>query len=388
MTAPALGQQIGHIVPSGIRAIANAAWAIPDAIHLEFGEPDWPTPTNIVEAADRAARNGRTRYAPSAGLPQLRDAVCAKVARDNGRDGITPEQVMVSGGGVGGLHCAYRAVLDPGDEILVPDPGWPNLSTIAQAVDAHPVPYRVGQRTDDVVDMDAIDTVVTARTKAIVVNTPSNPTGAVLSAADQAAIGDWATARGLWVIADECYDQLWFDRPNTTFAVAAPQAAAITVYSMSKTYAMTGWRLGYAVSTPEVIARMTRVQETVASSVNTIAQWAGIEALLGQQTAVATMRDAYRRRRDIAVAAAVQHGLTHTVPSGAFYLWIELPAQIIDSSRFALDLLTATSVAVAPGDAFGLAGRGHIRVSLAASDDNIRRGLGAIADYLTSGGTA
>jgi aspartate/methionine/tyrosine aminotransferase len=385
---PPLGRQVGQIPPSGIRALANAAWATPGAIHLEFGEPDWPTPPNIVAAADRAARDGLTRYAPSQGVPRLREAVCAKLVRDNGWDGVTPDRVVVTPGGVGGLYCAYRAVLDPGDEILVPDPGWPNLASIALTVDARPVRYRLDERTGGFAGTAALDAALTARTRAIVINTPSNPTGAVFSAADQAALGDWATAHGLWVIADECYDQLWFDRPNTTFAIAAPHAPAITVFSLSKTYAMTGWRVGYTVGTPAAAARMSRVVETMGSSVNTVAQWAAVEALDGPQLAVARMRDAYRERRDAAVAAAGRLGLAHAVPAGAFYLWLGLPAAVTDPSRFALDLLAATGVALAPGDAFGAGGRGHARVSLAASGTDIVRGLRATADYLASEGTA
>lgn len=363
--SPVLGNQAAAIPPSGIRALANAAWATPDALHLEFGEPDFDTPAHIVEAAGRAARQGRTRYSPSAGLPALREAVTEKLARDNGLDGVAADQVLITPGGVGGLACAYRAVLDAGDEILVPGPGWPNLASIALTVGARPVFY------GSLKDLDAL---VTDRTRAVVINTPSNPTGAVLEAADQAALGAWAASRGLWVIADECYDQLWFDRPNTTFAVAAPGVPAITVFSFSKTYAMTGWRLGYTVAPAEVTARMTRVLETVGSSVSTPTQWAGVTALTGPQETVTRMRDAYRDRRDAAVATATELGLAHTAPAGAFYLWL-------DSDVDALDLLRATGVAVAPGTAFGPGGAGHLRVSLAAATDDIRRGLAAIASF-------
>ncbi|MGN6242441.1 MAG: pyridoxal phosphate-dependent aminotransferase [Motilibacteraceae bacterium] len=384
MTAVPTATQVATIPPSGIRAVANAAWAIPDALHLEFGEPDFATPDHIVEAADRAARDGRTRYAPSGGLPALREAVCAKLARDNGLDGISPDHVLVTAGGVGALHVAYRALLDSGDEVLVPDPGWPNLASLAVVVGARPVRYPVDRATGRLPSAEHLDRLVTDRTRVIVINTPSNPLGTVATAAQQADIGAWAAARGLWVVADECYDQLWLDQPTTTFAVAAPGPASVTVFSLSKTYAMTGWRIGYSVAAPEVAARMTRVQETIASSVNTVAQWAGVEALLGPQIAVGEMRAAYRSRRDRAVARATALGLQHAVPSGAFYLWLALPEHVTDSTRFALDLLAARHVALAPGAAFGPAGEGHVRLSLAARAEDIERGLDALAEHLTT----
>lgn len=382
MSAPALGQQTATIPPSGIRALANAAWATPGAIHLELGEPDFDTPPRIVRAADRAATSGRTRYAPTAGIPALREAIVGKLSRDNALHGVDPSRALVTAGGVGGLHAAYRAILDTGDEILVPDPGWPNLSSLALTVGARPVRYQLDHVTGGFAGTASLDAVVTPRTKAVVINTPSNPTGAVFTDADQAALGEWAARRGVWVISDECYDQLWFDRPNTTFAVAAPNVPSVTVFSMSKTYAMTGWRVGYAVGPVDLIARMTRVQETIASSVNSVAQWAGVEALSGPQDDVAMMRDGYRARRDAVVAVARRLGLVYAVPSGAFYLWVRLPETITDSERFALDLLSARGVAVAPGDAFGPSGRGHLRFSLAADAGDIERGLVALAEFL------
>ncbi|CAN5405133.1 pyridoxal phosphate-dependent aminotransferase [soil metagenome] len=382
-----LARLVALIPPSGIRALANAAWATPGAVHLEFGAPDSATPASIVDAADRAARAGRTRYSPSAGVPELRAAICDKLARDNALPGITTDQVMVSAGGVGGLHSAYRAILDTDDEILVPDPGWPNLASLALAVGARPVPYALDPLTGAFAGTVGLDALLTSRTKAIVINTPSHPTGAVWSADDQAALGRWASEHGLWVIYDECYDQLWYDRPNTTFALAAPGTRSVTVFSLSKTYAMTGWRVGYAVGDAEVVARMTRVQETVASSVNTVAQWAGVEALAGSQAAVAEMRDTYRQRRDRAVSTATGLGLPHAVPAGAFYLWITLPDAVTDTAAFALDLLATRRIAVAPGSAFGHGGRGHVRVSLAADADDIVHGLTELADHLATEGS-
>ena len=385
-TAPRLGRQLDSIAPSGIRALANAAWSIPGAIHLEFGEPAEPTSPAILEAAERAGRAGHTRYAPSAGLPALREAICTKLARDNGLDGSTPEQVVVSAGGVGGLHAAYRSVLDAGEEILVPDPGWPNLVSLALAVGAVPVRYPLHPLPGGFPGTAGLDELVTDRTRAIVINTPSNPTGAQWSAAEQAELGEWANRRGLWVIADECYDQLWFDEPTTTFSLAAPEAASITVFSLSKTYAMTGWRVGYVLSSVPVAQRLARMQETTASSVNTIAQYAAVQALSGSQEPVAAMRAGYRRRRELGLQVAAELGLPCARPGGAFYLWLTLPRSILDTSAFALQLLQATAVAAAPGQAFGPGGGHRLRMSLAASETDLETGLRRLADYLQGNG--
>jgi aspartate/methionine/tyrosine aminotransferase len=365
-----ISPEVKNTPASGIRAVANAAWARPDAVHLEFGEPDFDTPAHVVEAADRAARNGQTRYGPSAGLPALREAVTVKLARDNAFPGATPEQVVVTAGGVGALFAAYRTLLSAGDEILVPDPGWPNFSTIATILGAVARPYRLSP--DFAPDYDDLEAKTGERTKAILINSPSNPVGYQWSNGQLEQIGDWAARHNLTVIADECYDQLWLDQPAPTFAAAAPKVPHVTVFSLSKSYAMTGWRVGYAVTSPQLAAGLARVQEVTASCVNTIAQHAAIAALTGDQQCVAVMRAAYRERRDVALAAAQRLGLAVTRPAGAFYLWLSSNA---DAQR----LLNETGTAVAPGEAFGPAGAGHLRLSLAAATEHIVRGLNDIA---------
>jgi aspartate aminotransferase len=365
-----ISPEVADTPASGIRAVANAAWGRPDAVHLEFGEPDFGTPAHIVEAADRAARNGQTRYGPSVGLPALREAVTAKLARDNAFHGASAEQVVVTAGGVGALFAAYRTLLSAGDEILVPNPGWPNFSTIGTILGAVPRGYLLGP--DYTPDYDDLASLVNKRTKAILINSPSNPVGYQWSIEQVQKIGDWAARHHLTVISDECYDQLWLDKPATTFAVAAPEVPHVTVFSLSKSYAMTGWRVGYAVTSPELAGGLARVQEVTASCVNTIAQHAAIAALTGDQHCVAVMRTAYRERRDVALAAAQRLGLAVTRPAGAFYLWLSTDAE-------AQRLLDETGTAVAPGAAFGSAGAGHLRLSLAAATEHIVRGLNDIA---------
>ncbi|GIF69100.1 aminotransferase [Asanoa ishikariensis] len=379
-----ISKQVRDTPASGIRALANAAWAHPGAVHLEFGEPDFATPAHIVEAADVAARAGHTRYGPSAGLPALREAVVAKLARDNGLT-ATMNNVVVTAGGVGALTAAYKVLLEPGDDILVPDPGWTNFTTIATMLGATAKGYRLIEEDNFGPDYDHLASLVGPRTKAILVNSPANPVGYQWTAGQLAELGAWANEHGLCVISDECYDQLWLDEPATTFTVAAPETPAVTVFSLSKSYAMTGWRLGYAVTggpgADQLGAGLARVQEATASCVSTPTQHAGIAALSGPQDAVAEMRVAYRERRDVAVERAAALGLKAARPAGAFYLWLT-DHSITDSAGFALDLLRDQGVALAPGIAFGAAGESRMRLSLAARPEDIDLGLSELAAAL------
>jgi aspartate/methionine/tyrosine aminotransferase len=352
-------------------------------VHLELGEPAYDTAAHIVDAAAAAARAGRTHYGPTAGLPEFREAVAEKLVRDNGwtTEQADPAHVVVTAGGVGALFAAYSAVLDTGDEVLVPDPGWPNFVALAHAVQARPVRYAVDAGTGGPPGSAELDALVTSRTRAIVVNSPANPTGAVWTSEQCAAIGEWAADRGLWVISDECYDRLWFDEPAAGMAMHAPATNVISVFSLSKSYAMTGWRIGYAIAAAPLAAAMTRVQEAVASCVSTPTQLAAVAALLGPQESVETMRLAYRETRDAALASCDRLGLRYIRPSGAFYLWLQLPDGT-DGQQLAFDLVEQHGVAVAPGSAFGLRGAGALRVSLAAARDDVLGGLATIAGAL------
>jgi aspartate/methionine/tyrosine aminotransferase len=382
----AISAEVAGTPASGIRALANAAWTVPGSVHLELGEPDFATPGHIVEALAAAARDGHTRYGPSVGLPSFREAAAEKLGRDNAYR-TSAEHVVVTAGGVGALTAAYRVLLSAGDEILVPDPGWTNFTTIATMLGAVARGYRLVEADNFRPDYDHLDSLVGLRTRAILVNSPANPVGYQWTGAQQAELGAWANRHGLTVIADECYDQLWLDEPATTFAVAAPDTPAVTVFSLSKSYAMTGWRLGYAVpSGPDrtVLAQaLARVQEATASCVSTPIQHAGIAALTGPQDCVEAMRSAYRRRRDEAVERAAALGLSAVRPAGAFYLWLTAPG-VEDTSAAALELLRGTGVALAPGIAFGGAGRDRLRMSLAAAPGDIDRGLTGLASFLAS----
>ena len=243
---PVPAEHIAAMPRSGIREIMDLAWELGDVVHLEVGEPNFDTPRHICEAAAAAAMNGATRYTPNAGVVQLREALATKV-RDRNHVDADASRIVVGAGAVEALYASLATVLSPGDEILLPDPGWPNFRMMADLLRARPVFYRLRPENGFRPDADEVRSLVTHRTRALLLNSPSNPLGVVLDSADLVALLDVAARYDLWVLSDECYDELTFDAPLVSPASLGHEAAVITVYSFSKSYAMTGWRVGYAV---------------------------------------------------------------------------------------------------------------------------------------------
>jgi aspartate/methionine/tyrosine aminotransferase len=364
-----------------IREVMELAWRRPGAIHLEVGEPGFPTPPHIVEAAARAARDGHTKYTPNAGIVPLREALAEKVARVNGYE-AAPDQIVVGAGGVQVLHNILLALTDPGDEILLPDPAWPDFVQMAHLLGTPPRYYHQTPETGFLPTVGELEELVTPRTRVLVVNSPSNPLGAVVPAEEASELVAFAERRGLWLVSDECYDQIAFDGTFASPMAVAPSPRIISAYSFSKVYAMTGWRVGYCVAPPEVAATLTRLQEPVVSCVNAPAQMAALAALTGPQEIVGEMRDAYRERRDAAVALLDAAGVPVLRPAGAFYLWVDVSASGRDSREFAFSLIAERGVAVAPGTAFGAAGQGFVRLSMASEKDVLLEGARRLIDHL------
>jgi aspartate aminotransferase len=254
---------------SRIREIMELAWADPEAIHLEVGEPDFPTPEHVVEAAHKAARAGRTRYAPNAGLPELREALADKVTRRNGYE-ARPDQVVVTQGGIQALYLVLRALLEPGDEVLLPDPAWPNYRMIAHLLGARVLAYPLVAEGGFLPRLEDLERLVTPRTRAILVNSPSNPLGTVVSRELMEGLLAFARQRGLWFISDEVYDEVVYDDVFVSAgSLADPADRLVSIYSFSKVYAMTGWRVGYLVAPPDLARILTGMQEPIISCVNT-----------------------------------------------------------------------------------------------------------------------
>lgn len=379
---PQFPAELERVKRSGIRAIMDQAWELGEPItHLEVGEPNFAVPPHIIEAFCRAATSGETRYTPNGGIKQLREACARKLAEVNGIH-AEPDQVLVTVGAMQGLMCAVLGLTRHGDEILIPTPGWPNYDLLVAIAGARSVPYELRSSLGFQPDPERIESLITERTKMIILNTPSNPLGTILQPDVLDRILDIADARNIWVLSDECYDQIVFDDAMTSPATR-PHGSdrTISVHSFSKTFAMTGLRLGYLSAPLRVTKLLTKLQESMVACVNTPTQFAGVAALEGPQECVHDMVNEYRARRDLAVGLARAFGLDPREPSGAFYVWLQLPG-VTGSLEFTQRLLSEHRVAVAPGSTFGEPESSAIRISLAADRPKIEAGLAAINELL------
>ncbi len=375
-----LSQSIMSLKQSGIRRMQALALSIPDAIHLEIGEPDFPTPAHIVEAAHAAALDGFTKYTVGAGLPSVREAVSEKLARRNGL-AVPPEQVVVTTGSAGALATVFRVLLDPGDEVLLPVPGWANYVSVVNCAYGTPRFYRLDPANDFEPDLASLDQLVSPRTKAILINSPSNPTGAVLSRAAIEGLVAFASRHDLYVVSDEVYEDCVFDGDLVSPMGLIDEPRFIGIYSVSKSYAMTGWRVGYVAAPAHVAPPLAKLQEPYVASTCAVSQKAAEAALRGPQACIEEMRRAYHRRRDLAVALLAEYGVPHFVPRGAFYVMVDTTGAHPDSDAFCEALLLERHVALCPGTAFGEVAAGWVRVSLATAEPLLMEGLGRMAAF-------
>lgn len=371
------------IKPSGIRVMADLAGKKPNAIHLEIGEPDFPTAGHIVEAAHRAAMQGFTKYTANAGFESLRSLIAEKVWRCNGIK-ASIDEITVTTGAVCGITSSLFAVAEAGDEVLLPNPGWPNYRFIVTTAGCIPITYPLRADGDFLPDLDELETLVTPRTKVLLLGFPANPTGAVLPRELLSGLMEFASQHDLYVISDEVYEAFVFEGEHGSPARLDADGRVASVMGFSKTYAMTGWRVGYVVAPRRISRLVTKLQEAFSSCACSVSQKAAEAALSGPQDCVAIMREAYRKRRDLAVGILRRYGVEHYVPHGAFYLWADISRAGRDSNTFTHELLEKCGVAVAPGCAFGDMGEGHIRVSLASSDQDLLRGLTSLCQYMES----
>jgi aspartate aminotransferase len=365
---------------SGIRTLMELAMRDPGAIRLEIGEPDVPTPAHVVAAAGRDAAAGHTGYTSSTGTPELRAALAEKVRRVNGLE-VTASDVVVTHGAMHGLAMAINALAGPGDQVLLPDPEFPNWRMAAVAAGVDVATYPAHAANGFVPTLADIAAAITPATRVIVVCSPNNPTGAMYPPELLAGVVELARERDLWVFSDECYEAITFDRPHASPAAFDTDGRVLTFFSFSKTYAMTGWRLGYVVSRdPGVIDLLGQVAEATVACPSSVSQRAALAALTGPQDDVAAAVDSYRERRDAAVALLDARGIPSVRPQGAFYLMVDVSAAMADSEAFALRLLADRHVSVSPGSAFGPGGEGMVRVSLAAERGALLEGLSRLAD--------
>jgi aspartate aminotransferase len=397
-----LAERMKSLAPSSTLAVQAKAKELRargvNVISFGAGEPDFDTPERIKDAAIQAMKRGQTKYTEVGGIPELRAALCTKFQRDNDLH-YEPSEVLISVGGKHTIFNLFTAVLDPGDEVVIPSPYWVSYPEQVRLVGGVPVSVATDEATGFDLDPDRVRAAVTPRTKVVVVNSPNNPTGAVFSRAKLEAIARLAVERDLLVLSDECYEPMTYEGRHFSIAQLGPEVRARTlvVNTCSKAYAMTGWRIGLAAGPRELIRAMTDVQSQVTSNPSSIAQWAAVEALSGPQDDVAKMAAEFDRRRRLIVAGLnALPGVSCVMPKGAFYAFANVsglfgrrapaaadgaPAKTLAGSTDVTEfLLTRALVAVVPGVDFG--SDDHVRLSYATSTELIREGLDRMAAAL------
>lgn len=352
-----------------------------DVIHLEIGEPDFATPEHIAEAAFAAVRAGETHYCPTAGIPEFREAIAAELAATRGVP-VDPARVLVGTGAKPFLFFTILATCEPGDEVVFPDPGFPIYESAIRWVGATPVPLTLHEERDFSFDVDELDALLTDRARLVILNSPQNPTGGVVPGADLRAAAELIAGTRAWVLSDEVYSRLIYD---DAFASIASEDGmldrTILLDGLSKTYAMTGWRCGYACVPEALVEPLSRFFVNSTSCVPPFIQHAGIAALQGPHDAVATMVAEFRARRELIVAGLnALPGMTCRTPRGAFYAFPNVSSARISADDLATRLLDEAGVAVLAGSAFGAAGTDHLRLSYANSRENLRVALERIGE--------
>ena len=353
-----------------------------DIVHLEIGEPDFDTPQNIVKAGIQALRAGWTHYGPSAGLPDLREAIAGEVTRTRGVK-VSPEEVVVVPGGKPIIFFSILALVDEGDEVIYPNPGFPIYESMIRYVGGRAVPIRLREERDFSLDVDELAGLINNRTKLIILNSPHNPTGGVLRKRDLAQIVEAIGDRNVMALSDEIYSRLIFEgQHHSITSEPGFKERTILLDGFSKTYAMTGWRIGYGVMRSDLAAKVARLMTNSNSCTASFTQMAGVEALQGDQQSVEQMCAEFQRRRDVFVAGLNRiKGFSCRVPKGAFYVFPNITATGWKSKALADALLEEVGVACLAGTSFGGFGEGYLRFSIANSMENLQRALQRIEDW-------
>ncbi len=375
-----LGTETAFEVLNKARALERQGKSI---VHLEIGEPDFDTPLNVIDAGVDALRKGWTHYGPSAGLPDLRQALAEYVSRTRGVK-VTPEEVVVVPGGKPIIFFTILALVDDGDEVIYPNPGFPIYESMIHYVGGRAVPVHLKEEGDFSLDVNELAGLITDRTRLIILNSPQNPTGGVLDRVDIEQIAKVIGDRNIMVLSDEIYSRLLFDGGQHFSIMSVPgmQERTILLDGFSKTYAMTGWRMGYGVMRPDLAAHMTRLMTNSNSCTASFTQVAGIEAITGDQSSVDHMRDEFQRRRDMFVAGLNKiKGFSCRMPKGAFYAFPNITATGWKSKPLADALLEQAGVASLSGASFGEYGEGYLRFSVANSLGNLQLALDRIDEW-------
>lgn len=366
---------------SGIRELMEYSSKIPDAIHLEVGEPNVDTPLHIREAAAKALNSGFTHYTPNIGLLSLRESLVVHLNRKYALSTIV-EEVVVTPGAVNALAVCLLTLVDAGEEVLIPDPGWPNYEQMILSQESNPVRYRLDSKNGFKPDISHLEEVVTKNTRVLLVNTPGNPTGAVLNEDDIKGLLEFASKYDLYVISDEVYDGIVFEGNHLCLKTFDTENRVISIQGFSKNYAMTGWRIGFAVAPIDVALIMGKVLEPIVSCASSVSQKAAEAAITGPQDFLVSMQKDYKERRDIAYEILTEAAIKAYKPQGAFYMLIDMSDTGLLPKDIALTLLKEEKVAVAPGETFGPSSKHMIRISLATETSALIEGVRRICRFV------
>ena len=376
-----LSKIISSLPESGIRKLQEAARQVPDCIRLETGEPNFITPEYICKAATKAMEDGFTKYTSVPGIKTLRDVIADDFEKRLGKR-YDIDEIVVTGGATMALQLTLDCIGNPGDEILVPDPSWPVYTMQVMAAGLKPVPYVMPADNGFEPKRENIEPLITEHTKAIMVNTPSNPTGAVFSEETVKMIMDLAKKYDLYVLSDEIYDYLIYEGKHVSMKAMDTDERVILISGASKKYAMTGWRIGYIIAPKPIASLINQVMVTTIGNATAVAQKAVEAAITGPQDFVEESKRQYRDRRDSAAAIFDEEKVGFYYPHGAFYIMVDISCCDMDSEEFALKLLAEEKVAVAPGSTFGESSRQMIRISCGTEMDNLCEGVRRLCRFI------
>jgi aspartate aminotransferase len=382
--------RVTHLRPEGAYAVLARAQALEaqgrEIIHLEIGQPDFPTPQHVSEAGIDAIRAGKTKYTPPAGIPYFREVIAEVAGKQRGLN-FDPAQVVVGTGSKPGLFFPTLALVSPGDEVIYPDPGFPTYEAMIRVAGGIPVPIPLREENQFSFDLDYFDSKISDRTRLVILNSPGNPTGGVMPFDDLQHIADRIVRHNAWVISDEIYTRLTYDGAiaRSIAEIDGMQACTVIADGFSKTYSMTGWRLGYMIAPVELAERLELLVTHATGCTATFTQYAGIEALKGPQNFVDEMARDYQNRRDrmLGLVNAIP-GVHAQKPQGAFYLFPNVKEYGRKSSEIAARLLDEAGVAVLSGTDFGAGGEGYIRLVYSTDMDRIEKGIERMADWFRS----
>lgn len=380
-----LSRRTEALSPSGIRHVmalaAERERAGEDVIHMEVGQPHFSTPSHIIHAVSAALEDGIPGYTPNLGIPSLREAVAERVSRRVDAP-ISPSSVCITSGAVMALAVAIQATIDPGDEVLVPDPGWPNYRSAVAVAGGVVVPYPLSPAAGFTVDIPAIESLLTSRTRMIIINSPANPTGIVIDEARMRSLMEIASRHDICILSDEIYEDIVFEGSHHSVLMDGIHPNRVMVSGASKSYAMTGWRIGWLVGPESLIGASSKLIEPLTSCPVTASQIAAEAAIRGPQDFTSMMRDTYREGLGIVNQILGPLGIIPAHPGGAFYLMLDVSSTGLDSQQFVSELLDQRLVAVAPGPTFGRNSEGYVRISTALSEDKLEEGCRRIRDYI------